>query len=237
MGSRHPEHGFIYPVNYGYVPGTLAEDGEEIDAYVLGEFEPLDSYEGIVIGIILRRDDNENKLVVSRHVDQYGADEIRALTEFQERFFDSHVISFAPKPAKQHIRTIVLGMVRNRDRVLAVRYTGAESDECFFRFPGGGVEYGESRLDTLRREFREELGTDILKSKYLGTIDNIFHVKENLGHELVTLYEVEIETRFYPMPKIPITENGLRGEAEWLTRDEVRSGAQVLYPDGVQEYA
>ena len=47
MGSRHPEHGFIYPVNYGYVPGTFAEDGEEIDAYVLGEFEPLDSYDGL----------------------------------------------------------------------------------------------------------------------------------------------------------------------------------------------
>jgi inorganic pyrophosphatase len=38
-------------VNYGYVPGTLAEDGEEIDAYVLGKFEPVDSYEGVVIGL------------------------------------------------------------------------------------------------------------------------------------------------------------------------------------------
>ncbi len=98
MGSRHPEHGFIYPVNYGYIPSTLAEDGEEIDAYVLGEFEPLDSYEGVVIGIILRNDDNENKLVVSRYVDRYGADKIRALTEFQGRFFDSHVISFTQMP-------------------------------------------------------------------------------------------------------------------------------------------
>ena len=100
MGSRHPEHGFIYPVNYGYIPGTLAEDGEEIDAYVLGEFEPLDDFEGVVIGIIVRNDDNENKFVVSRHANRYGADEIRALTEFQERFFDSYVILFAQKQAK-----------------------------------------------------------------------------------------------------------------------------------------
>ncbi len=28
MGSRHPEHGFLYPLNYGYIPGTLAPDGE-----------------------------------------------------------------------------------------------------------------------------------------------------------------------------------------------------------------
>ena len=87
-------------MNYGYIPGTLAEDGEEIDAYVLGEFEPLDDFEGVVIGVIVRNDDNENKLVVSRHADRYGADEIKALTEFQERFFDSHVISFIQGPAK-----------------------------------------------------------------------------------------------------------------------------------------
>lgn len=41
MGSKHPKHGFIYPVNYGYIPNTLSGDGEELDAYVLGVFEPL----------------------------------------------------------------------------------------------------------------------------------------------------------------------------------------------------
>ena len=35
LGSRHPQHGFIYPVNYGCLPGTLAPDGELCDAYVL----------------------------------------------------------------------------------------------------------------------------------------------------------------------------------------------------------
>ena len=29
MGSRHPRHGFIYPVNYGYIPETISGDGEE----------------------------------------------------------------------------------------------------------------------------------------------------------------------------------------------------------------
>ena len=35
FGSKHPKHGFIYPVNYGYVPGTVSGDGEELDAYLL----------------------------------------------------------------------------------------------------------------------------------------------------------------------------------------------------------
>jgi inorganic pyrophosphatase len=46
LGSKHPEHGFVYPVNYGYVPGVIAPDGEELDAYVLGVFEPLSQYAG-----------------------------------------------------------------------------------------------------------------------------------------------------------------------------------------------
>ena len=39
FGTKHPKHGFIYPVNYGYVPNTISGDGEELDAYLLGVFE------------------------------------------------------------------------------------------------------------------------------------------------------------------------------------------------------
>lgn len=46
MGSKHPRWNFIYPINYGYIPNTLSGDGEELDAYVLGIFEPLEKYEG-----------------------------------------------------------------------------------------------------------------------------------------------------------------------------------------------
>ena len=30
LGSEHPKHGFLYEVNYGFVPNTKAPDGEEI---------------------------------------------------------------------------------------------------------------------------------------------------------------------------------------------------------------
>ena len=46
LGSKHPKHNFIYPLNYGFIPNTIAGDGEEIDAYIIGEFEPLETYEG-----------------------------------------------------------------------------------------------------------------------------------------------------------------------------------------------
>ena len=31
MDSKHPKHGFIYPVNFGYVPNTISGDSEELD--------------------------------------------------------------------------------------------------------------------------------------------------------------------------------------------------------------
>ena len=68
IGSRHPKWNFIYPLNYGYVPNTLNTDGEEIDCYVLGVFEPIDRLHGKCIAIIHRLNDDivdyDNKKIV-----------------------------------------------------------------------------------------------------------------------------------------------------------------------------
>ena len=92
MGSKHPKHGFIYPVNYGYVPNTISGDGEELDCYVLGIFEPVETFTGKCIAIIHRTNDNDDKLIIVPDGKEYTDDAIKALTEFQERFFESEII-------------------------------------------------------------------------------------------------------------------------------------------------
>ena len=92
MGSKHPKHNFIYPVNYGYIPNTISGDGEELDSYVLGVFEPVEEYTGKCIAIIHRLNDDDDKLVVVPENINYSDDAIKALTEFQERFFESIII-------------------------------------------------------------------------------------------------------------------------------------------------
>ena len=92
-GSRHPDYPqLVYPINYGLVPGTLAADGEPIDAYLLGSDKPLLSAHGRVIAVTLREDDIEDKLVVAIGEDDYSAEEIRAAVEFQERYFTSQIL-------------------------------------------------------------------------------------------------------------------------------------------------
>lgn len=92
LGSKHPKHGFIYTVNYGFIPNTISGDGEELDAYVLGVFDPISELEGIVKAVIHRTNDNDDKLVVMPEDVDYTDEQIRALTEFQERFFESVIL-------------------------------------------------------------------------------------------------------------------------------------------------
>ena len=92
LGTRHPKHGFIYMLNYGFIPNTISGDGEELDAYVVGVFEPLEEFTGKVIAVIHRVNDDDDKLVVAPENLQYTDDQIKALTEFQERFFESIII-------------------------------------------------------------------------------------------------------------------------------------------------
>lgn len=91
LGTKHLKHGFIYPINYGYVPDTISGDGEELDAYLLGVFEPVEVYEGKCIAIIHRTNDNDDKLVVAPQGNNYSDDAINALIEFQEQYF-KHII-------------------------------------------------------------------------------------------------------------------------------------------------
>ena len=92
LGSVHPKHGFVYPVNYGYIPNTISGDGEELDAYVLGVHNPLTEFDGVVVAIIHRINDNDDKLIVMQEGRNYTDDQIRALTEFQEQWFESIII-------------------------------------------------------------------------------------------------------------------------------------------------
>ena len=91
LGSKHPEAGFIYPVNYGFLPNVPAPDGEDMDAYILGIFKPLETFTGRCIAVIQRSDDDDDKLVVAPDGKDYSDEQILALTEFQERFFESSV--------------------------------------------------------------------------------------------------------------------------------------------------
>lgn len=93
LGSFHPQHrDMYYPVNYGYVRGITAPDGEEQDAYILGVNEPVDEFTGKVIAVIHRYDDVEDKWVIAPEDMSFTKEEIWEQVCFQEKYFRSEII-------------------------------------------------------------------------------------------------------------------------------------------------
>ena len=93
LGTYHPKHkGIYYSVNYGYIEGITAADGEEQDAYILGVDEPIKEFNGKVIAVIHRFNDIEEKWVVAPEEASFTKDEIMQQVDFQEQFFKTKII-------------------------------------------------------------------------------------------------------------------------------------------------
>ncbi len=154
LGSYHPEHpDMYYPVNYGYAEGITAPDGEEQDAYILGVNEPVEKFRGVVVGVINRLDDNEDKWVVVPE-ELLGTEicwecNIMKAVEFQEKYYKS---KFYPKYEKTG--GAVLFTEKDGKRL----YLLVKTKSGHIGFPKGHTEYGETEEENALREVLEETG-------------------------------------------------------------------------------
>lgn len=93
LGSRHPTWGFVYLLNYGYIPGCPAPDGGMQDAYVLGVDVPLEEFTGRCVAVVHRLDDIEDKLiVVAENSPPLTPEEITLQVDFVERYFETNLV-------------------------------------------------------------------------------------------------------------------------------------------------
>ena len=81
----------VYPINYGYIPGVLGGDGEELDVYLLGVDTPVREYTAKIVGIVYRRNDVEDKLIAAPEGLSFTAREMYEAIFFQEKYYDSYV--------------------------------------------------------------------------------------------------------------------------------------------------
>lgn len=182
MGTKHPKHGFVYPVNYGYIPNTVSGDGEELDAYVLGVFKPVDTFEGKVIAIIHRTNDNDDKLVVVPEGKDYSDEQIRALTEFQEQWFESEIwreqSDYEVLAPNCKIRWIDNFQIDKQRYTQVSAYVYNEKNQLLivkngntWTIPGGHPEVNETQQQTLERELMEEACVTLKEIKYIGAVE------------------------------------------------------------------
>jgi 8-oxo-dGTP diphosphatase len=79
------------------------------------------------------------------------------------------------------VRVRVCGILIENKRILLVKHLGLGKNGSFWSPPGGGLEFGESIEDALKREFLEETGLEIRCGRFLRFhehIDDRFHALE-----------------------------------------------------------
>lgn len=208
IGFQHED--IIYPINYGYIPGTVAGDGEEQDAYILGVTEPLTSFDGKVIAVIRRQNDCEDKLVVAPAGKDYHQGEIAEAVHFQEQYFI----------------TTINSLLRKSCGIIPFRWNGREKEylivfqtnQCW-SFPKGHMEAGETETQTALRELFEETGLSariVPEKKVVLEYDISPHTRKQvvlfLGEAVGTIIPEQTEIVKY----------------RWATAEQLK---ESLYPD------
>ena len=97
---KKEKYSLVYPINYGYIPGVLGGDGEELDVFLVGVNEPVASYTGHIIGIVYRADDVEDKLVMAPLGKSFCAEEIARAVYFQEKYYQTTIRALDGSEAK-----------------------------------------------------------------------------------------------------------------------------------------
>lgn len=140
---------------------------------------------------------------------------------------------------KKRIRPLAICVFRNRDRILVNQGYDPVKGESFYRPLGGGIEFGETSMDTVCRELMEELNVEVERDSlmYLGTVENIFTFNGNSHHEIVLIYDGALtESELYGQDVIVGKEaNGEEIRAVWKDITDFGNGKEILYPTGLLE--
>lgn len=209
----HAHKGMVYPINYDFIPGLPAGDGEDQDAYVLGVDSPISAFDGRVIGAVCRRNDVEDKLIVAPPEMEFHQGQIMEATHFQEQYFDTFVISLLHKSC---------GVLpwREADGRREYLIVFEQFSQCW-SLPKGHMEAGETEAQAALRELWEETGlTATLDTSRRAVIE---YPIPPVGRKQVVFF----------LGRVSGTPKTRPGEIEgfkWITAEELEAH---LFPDTV----
>lgn len=136
------------------------------------------------------------------------------------------------------IRLLVLGLVRDGDRIFVSEGYDSVKNSTFYRALGGGVDFGETSRAALEREFQEEIQAQLTNIHYLGCIENLFTFDGKQGHEIIQLYQCDFaDPKFYQLESLEFSESTThKHTALWVEIARFKSGELRLVPEAFFDY-
>jgi 8-oxo-dGTP pyrophosphatase MutT (NUDIX family) len=136
-----------------------------------------------------------------------------------------------------HIRPLALCVLSRDGRYLVADGYDPEKDEVFYRPPGGGIDFGETSEEALRREIQEEMGIEIENTHRLGVLENIFTFAGRPGHEIVFVYDADpVDRSIYERETLVGRDSdGRQFTCHWVDFDGIGPDFPPIYPDGLVE--
>lgn len=132
---------------------------------------------------------------------------------------------------KEAIRVLAVAIVKKKNKVLLSPGFDSSKNESFYRLLGGGVEFGETAEEGLRREFKEELQADLENVKLLKVVENIFTYENKRGHEVCFIFEAEFKDKsLYEKEIFKILDSQEEGDVYWV--EVSNENKDVVYPAG-----
>ena len=135
------------------------------------------------------------------------------------------------------IRILALGLIRDGDRIFISEGYDPGKQQTFYRVLGGGVDFGETSRVALQREFKEEIQAELTNIVYLGCIENLFTFNDQLGHEILFIYQCDfVDSKFYQLQQIDFAEGERKKRALWVEIERFKSGELRLVPEQFFDY-
>jgi 8-oxo-dGTP pyrophosphatase MutT (NUDIX family) len=135
------------------------------------------------------------------------------------------------------IRVLALGLIREGDRLFISEGYDPVKQQTFYRVMGGGVEFGETSYDALKREFLEEIHAELTNIKYRGCLENLFTFNGQPGHEIIQLYQCDfVDPKFYQLEQLVFAEGDRKKRALWVDTNRFTSGELRIVPENFLEY-
>lgn len=130
-----------------------------------------------------------------------------------------------------HIRVKAMCIIQHESKLLVSRYRDEVKQEYFYRLLGGSMEFGETAEETIRREIREEIHSELVNLRFLRMVENVFVFDGRPGHEVIFLYVGEItRSELFDQEAITISENAGNVEGLWIPISDILNGPVPLYP-------